>query len=104
MSISPASRPDQEFDPPLAVGVAMRGELLFFNQQTAHGFIRTEDGERLYVAGASFVLGHVPEGRCAGTVVQFTRAAGVGEHAFEAVAVSRVAESQGGRARLRRTR
>ncbi len=82
----------------------MRGELLFFNQQTAHGFIRTEDGERLYVAGASFALGHVPEGRCAGTVVAFTRAASLGDHAFEALGVTRVTESLGGRARLRKTR
>ena len=82
----------------------MRGTLLFFNQQTAHGFIRTEDGERLYVAGASFVAGQVPVGRCAGTVVEFTRSAGPGEHAFEAFGVTRVAESLGGRARLRSTR
>ncbi len=82
----------------------MRGELLFFNQQSAHGFIRTEDGERLYVAGASFALGHVPEGRCAGTLVEFTRGVGTGDHAFEAVGVTRVVEALGGRARLRSTR
>ena len=82
----------------------MRGELLFFNQQTAHGFIRTEDGERLYVAGASFAPGQVPEGRCAGTIVEFTRDAGTGDHAFEALGVTRVAESLSGRARLRSTR
>lgn len=79
----------------------MRGELLFFNEQTGHGFIRTEDGERLYVARDSFADGHVPVGRCAGSVVDFTRRIGTGEHAFEAHGVTQVPEVAGGRARLR---
>lgn len=82
----------------------MRGELLFFNEQTGHGFIRTEDGERLYVARDSFAAGNVPEGRCAGTVVEFSRGAGTGDHAFEARDVMRVPEPAIGRARLRSTR
>ena len=82
----------------------MRGALLFFNDQKGHGFIRTEDGERLYVARDSFAAGHVPEGRCAGVVVDFTRGAGTGEHAFEAFGVMRVPEAAVRRARLRTTR
>lgn len=84
--------------------VAVRGELLFFNEETGHGFIRTEEGERLYVARESFAPGHVPVGRCAGVVVDFTRGAGVREHAFEAFDVTKVSEPAVGRARLRGTR
>jgi hypothetical protein len=86
------------------VAVAVRGELLFFNEETGHGFIRTEEGERLYVARESFAPGHVPVGRCAGVVVDFTRGVGVREHAFEAFGVTKVEVPSVGRARLRGTR
>ena len=79
----------------------MRGELLFFNRESGHGFIRTEDGERLYVERASFLPGEVPEGRCAGTLVQFERRETNGEHAFGAFDVARVPEQEAGRARRR---
>ena len=79
----------------------MRGELLFFNQQRGDGFIRTEAGERLYVERNSFLPGQVPEGRCAGTPVEFDRRVGTGEHAFAAFDVSRVPEPATGRARRR---
>lgn len=81
----------------------MRGELLFFNQQSGHGFIRTEDGERLYVARDSFVVGHLPEGRCAGTLVEFTRRPVTDGNEFAAFDVARVPERAAGRARLRGT-
>jgi cold shock CspA family protein len=82
----------------------VRGELLFFNEETGHGFIRTEHGERVYVARDSFAAGHVPVGRCAGAVVEFALSAGTGEHDFEAVGVTRVPDAVVGRARLRSTR
>jgi cold shock CspA family protein len=82
----------------------MRGELLFFNQQRGDGFIRTEEGERLFVERAAFLAGEVPEGRCAGTVVEFVRGAGTGEHAFAACDVRRVPEPVSGRARRRSAR
>ena len=49
----------------------MRGTLLWFNEEKDHGYITTEEGERLYVAGASFEGGRRPEGRVAGLVVEF---------------------------------
>lgn len=79
----------------------MRGELLFFNEQRGDGVIRTEDDERLYVERASFLPGEAPEGRCAGTPVEFVRGAGSGAHAFAAFEVTRVPEPVTGRARLR---
>lgn len=79
----------------------MRGELLFFNQERGDGFIRTEHGERLYVERSSFLPGEAPEGRCAGTLVEFVRRAATGDHAFAAFDVARVPEPVVGRARRR---
>jgi cold shock CspA family protein len=78
-----------------------RGELLFFNQERGDGFIRTAEGERLFVERASFLPGEVPEGRCAGTAVEFTRRGTDGEHLFAAFRVSRIPDSPSGRARRR---
>lgn len=78
--------------------------MLFFNEETGVGFIRTEEGERLFVPRASFLPGHVPQGRCAGTVVEFTRRAAEGEHEFAAFDVSRVPDPVVGRARRRTSR
>ena len=58
----------------------MRGEMLFFNHTKGAGFIRTEEGERLYVTRDGFLPGDPPEGRCAGKKVTFEREAGDGEH------------------------
>ncbi len=80
----------------------MRGEMLFFNEETGGGFIRTEDGERLYVDRSGFLPGEAPEGRCAGLKVDFKREPSVGEHEFVALEVSMVQEFAGGRARRRR--
>src|SRR4029453_3724699 len=54
-------------------GVPMRGKLLWFNENKKFGFIRTDEGERLYVHLTGFAVGHVPSGPCAGTVVDFER-------------------------------
>jgi len=81
----------------------VRGELLFFNQERGDGFIRTQEGERLFVERSAFRPGEVPEGRCAGTQVEFLRRAAAGEHSFAAFDVARVPEVEAGRAR-RRTR
>ncbi len=81
----------------------MRGEMLFFNQTKGAGFIRTEDGERLYVHRDGFLPGKPPEGRCAGKKVTFERAALDGEHSHQAIGVAMLEEVLGGRARLRRS-
>ena len=49
----------------------MRGEMLWFNEVKNFGFIRTEEGERLYVHRDGFVPGHAPVGSCVGLVVLF---------------------------------
>ena len=81
----------------------MRGEMLFFNQTKNAGFIRTEEGERLYVHADGFLPGKPPEGRCAGKKVTFEREAIDGEYSHQAVGVAMLEESLGGRARLRRS-
>ena|SRR5688572_26947504 len=92
----------------------MRGEMLFFNDTKSFGFIRTEDGERLYVHRDGFLPGKPPEGRCAGKKVTFERQELEGEltyerepiegeHSHQAVSVAMIDEAaSGGRARLRR--
>jgi cold shock CspA family protein len=81
----------------------MRGELLWFNETKNHGFIRTEEDERLFVHRTGFLPGTPPVGRCAGTKVTFEREPAEGEHGFQAVGVELVQEAMGGRARLRRS-
>lgn len=51
----------------------MRGKMLWFNADKDFGFIRTEEGERLYVARDAFLPADVPTGRCAGQEVSFQR-------------------------------
>jgi len=55
------------------------GTMLWFNEEKDHGYISTEGGERLYVAGTGFAGGVRPKGRCAGLAVTFrvTRDGGV---------------------------
>ena len=49
----------------------MQGEMLWFNEAKDRGFIRTDEGERLAVAGDGFAPGERPEGRCAHRAVTF---------------------------------
>jgi hypothetical protein len=49
----------------------MRGKMLWFNEVKDHGFIMTDEGERLSVLGPGFAGGVRPVGRCAQTVVTF---------------------------------
>jgi hypothetical protein len=79
----------------------MRGELIWFNPDKRHGFIRTEDGERLLVEEDGFLPGHLLGDRCAGTPLMFEREAADVEGGFRAVHVSVVAEVVPRRARTR---
>jgi hypothetical protein len=79
----------------------VRGQMIFFNEETGVGFIRTDEGERLYVPRTSFLPGQAPVGRCSGMVVEFSRRPAAGEHEFAAFEVSQVIEPNVGRARLR---
>jgi len=81
----------------------MRGEMLFFNDTKGFGFIRTEEGERLYVHRDGFLPGKPPEGRRAGKKVTFEREPVEGEYSHQAVGVAMLEEAMGGRARLRRS-
>jgi hypothetical protein len=51
---------------------AVNGEMLWFDEAKDYGFIRTEDGERLYVERDGFVAGAAPVGRCAGLPVRLS--------------------------------
>jgi hypothetical protein len=79
----------------------MRGQMLWFNEAKDHGFIMTDEGERLAVAGEGFATGERPVGRCAHKVVIFEIDAN-GETrqarnvAFERAVVARRARIRGG--------
>jgi hypothetical protein len=55
----------------LAKGLAMRGQMLWFNEAKDHGFIMTDEGERLAVPGVGFAGEKRPVGRCAHMIVSF---------------------------------
>ena len=79
----------------------VRGTMRWFNEEKDHGGISTLQGERLYVAGASFIGGERPKGRCAGLPVEFVI---VGRNdAREADECSFVVDAECGRARRRRS-
>jgi cold shock CspA family protein len=78
----------------------MRGEMVWFNEAKEHGFITTEDGERLYVHQNGFQSGMVPVGRCAGRVVTFERVED--DTGIRAVEVAFLDEADARRARPRR--
>ena len=75
---------------------AMRGTMIWFNADKGHGFIRTEEDERLIVHADGFTDGE-PVGRCAGNDVSFDRETVDGE----AVNVSTVPLANARRARRR---
>jgi cold shock CspA family protein len=49
----------------------MQGQMLWFNEAKDHGFIMTDEGERLSVLGPGFANGARPVGRCAEAIVSF---------------------------------
>jgi cold shock CspA family protein len=53
----------------------MEGTMLWFNPVKRHGFIRTDEGERLRVDQDGFAAGQLLGDRCRGTRVSFDRAA-----------------------------
>jgi hypothetical protein len=80
----------------------MQGEMLWFNEAKDHGFILTEEGERLAVAGDGFAHGERPVGRCAHKVVTFEVDASGGERHARNVIFPQQAPAR--RARLGPTR
>ena len=80
----------------------MEGTMLWFNVEKGFGFIRTEGGERLYVARSDFVVEDEPGPRCKGRPVSFERRVEEGD--TRAVSVSFVPEQEQRRARLRHSR
>ena len=79
----------------------MEGTMLWFNQAKRHGFIRTDEGERLRVDRDGFAEGHVLGERCRGTRVSFDRSAQEPEEAARALNVAVVPLAVARRARLR---
>jgi hypothetical protein len=76
----------------------MRGTMLWFNEAKDVGALRTDEGDRIDVAGAAFLAGEKPLGRCAGKAVEFERLdGGVSRLAFVPALTPR-------RARRRRSR
>ncbi len=63
----------------------MRGKMLWFNEAKDHGFLMTDEGERLAVPGSGFAGGVRPVGRCAHKVVTFEVADGSGTREAENV-------------------
>ena len=51
----------------------MEGTMIWFNPAKRHGFIRTDEGERLRVDETGFEAGNVLGDRCGGTRVRFDR-------------------------------
>jgi len=54
------------------VGARLTGSMLWFHETKGYGFIRTEEGERLYVDRDGFRDGAAPVGRCAGLTVRLS--------------------------------
>lgn len=80
-------------------GASKNGKMLWFNEAKGHGYIETDDGERLPVDREGFIGGAAPVGRCGQLLVTLT----VGERAGQRIAVdvSLVADDHPRRARRR---
>ncbi|HVN61671.1 MAG TPA: hypothetical protein VMT59_10425 [Gaiellaceae bacterium] len=74
--------------------------MIWFNPAKRHGFIRTDEGERLRVDEAGLAQGALLGDRCRGTRVRFDRMPGEQDEA-RAVDVSLVPLMAARRARLR---
>ena len=81
----------------------MEGTMLWFNPAKCHGFILTDDGERLRVDQDGFSPGHVLADRCRGIRVSFDRTEAQFDEA-RAVNVAAVPDIVARRARSRRYR
>jgi cold shock CspA family protein len=77
----------------------MRGTMIWFNADKGHGFIRTEQDERLYVSNSGFESGYGPEVRCKGLEVHFDRQDEEGD--ARAVNVALISQVEPRRARVR---
>jgi cold shock CspA family protein len=78
----------------------VQGTMIWFNPAKRHGFIRTDDGERLRVDESGLGSGQVLGDRCRGTRVGFERV-GVGIEDARAVNVTVLPIMAARRARLR---
>ncbi len=83
----------------------MHGKMIWFNAEKGHGYIQTDDDERLYVASSGFLPNEEPErdARCAGRLVTFERVDDEGEPRAQGVAFVPEGELPN-RARLRSPR
>ena len=71
----------------------MEGTMLWFNPAKQHGFIRTDEDERLRVDEEGFAVGQIFGDGCRGTRVRFDRAAdGVEPRAVNVAVVPLFAE------------
>jgi cold shock CspA family protein len=78
----------------------MHGTMLWFNLEKGHGYIHTEQDERLYVAKSGFLADHQPQPRSKGRPVSFDRQAHGND--IRAVNVAFVVAPDPPRARRRR--
>jgi hypothetical protein len=80
----------------------LNGTLIWFNPEKRHGFIRTEDGERLLVEEGGFEPGHLLGDHCAGTKLTFERIESEADAQPRALHVTVVPRDAARRARSRR--
>lgn len=80
----------------------MEGTMLWFNPAKRHGFIRTDEGERLRVDQEGFAAGHLLGDRCRGTRVTFERVVDPAEGRAVNVAVVPLFAERRARSRGRR--
>jgi cold shock CspA family protein len=59
----------------------MEGTMIWFNPAKQHGFISTDEGERLRVDESGFAPGELLGDRCRGTRVRFERSEGAKDEA-----------------------
>jgi cold shock CspA family protein len=78
----------------------MEGTMIWFNPAKQHGFIQTDEGERLRVDESGLALGTLLGDRCRGTRVHFDRLPGEQDEA-RAVSVTVVPLMAARRARKR---
>ena len=76
--------------------------MIWFNTAKRHGFIRTDEGERLRVEEDGFETGHVLGDRCRGTRVTFDRLARQGDAQAVKVTVVPLLAARRARSRGRR--